>query len=167
MCVLFCLKSFFLAGTLQSGQQTRYSRRGTGEEEQGRKNSIFYGFDDELLAETFGVDQETASRLKGRDDQRGHIVRAERFNLVLPGEEERERYPENGLEETLCTAKLRHNLDEPSRADVYNPRGGRISTLNSQSLPILGFLRLSAEKGFLYRVKSIPSPNLISPIIRD
>ncbi|KAG8370422.1 hypothetical protein BUALT_Bualt14G0115200 [Buddleja alternifolia] len=57
----------------------------------------------------------------------------------------------NGIEETICTAKLRVNLDQPSRADMYNPRGGRIATLNSRKLPILSWLRLSAEKGVLYR----------------
>lgn len=85
-------------------------------------------------------------------------MRAERLDIVLPGEEEEERWERdpysgaNGLEETLCTAKLRENLDEPARADVYNPHGGRISSLNSLTLPVLSWLRLSAEKGVLYRV---------------
>ncbi|KAL0388431.1 UNVERIFIED_CONTAM: 11S globulin seed storage protein 1 [Sesamum radiatum] len=127
------------------------------EAQQGGTNNIFNGFDDEILADAFGVDVQTARRLKGQDDLRGRIVRAERFDIVLPGEEEEERWERdpysgaNGLEETLCTAKLRVNLDEPARADVYNPRGGRISSLNSQTLPILSWLRLSAEKGVLYR----------------
>ncbi|GAA0140398.1 hypothetical protein LIER_01754 [Lithospermum erythrorhizon] len=57
----------------------------------------------------------------------------------------------NGLEETFCTMKLRENIEHPSRTDVYNPNGGRIATVNSQTLPILNHLRLSAEKGTLYR----------------
>lgn len=106
------------------------------------------------------MDRETARKLRSENDDRGQIVRAERFNIVFPGQGEEEERREgrpwnaNGFEETFCTAKLRHNIDEPSRADVYTPRGGRISSLNSQKLPILSFLRLSAEKGVLYRVKS-------------
>ncbi|KAI3469777.1 hypothetical protein Pfo_026440 [Paulownia fortunei] len=148
-------RNFFLAGNPQGGKQSYYGQK-EREEEQGQKNNIFNGFDEELLAEIFSVDLETARKLKGRDDQRGRIVRAERFNIVFPGEEEEEgrergQWRANGLEETVCTAKLRENLDEPTRADIYNPRGGRISTLNSQKLPILSWLRLSAEKGVLYR----------------
>ncbi|KAK4405887.1 11S globulin seed storage protein 1 [Sesamum angolense] len=149
-------RHFFLAGNPQGGRQSYFGQRET-EAQQGGTNNIFNGFDDEILADAFGVDVQTARRLKGQDDLRGRIVRAERFDIVLPGEEEEERWERdpysgaNGLEETLCTAKLRVNLDEPARADVYNPRGGRISSLNSQTLPILSWLRLSAEKGVLYR----------------
>ncbi|KAL0376795.1 UNVERIFIED_CONTAM: 11S globulin seed storage protein 1 [Sesamum calycinum] len=149
-------RHFFLAGNPQGGRQSYFGPRET-EAQQGGTNNIFNGFDDEILADAFGVDVQTARRLKGQDDLRGRIVRAERFDIVLPGEEEEERWERdpysgaNGLEETLCTAKLRVNLDEPARADVYNPRGGRISSLNSQTLPILSWLRLSAEKGVLYR----------------
>ncbi|KAK4427811.1 11S globulin seed storage protein 1 [Sesamum alatum] len=150
-------RHFFLAGNPQGGRQSYFGRRETQEQE-GRTNNIFNGFDDEILADAFGVDVQTARRLKGQDDMRGRIVRAERFNIVFPGQEAEERWerdqpysPANGFEETLCTAKLRENLDEPTRADVYNPRGGRISSLNSLTLPILSWLRLSAEKGVLYR----------------
>ncbi|KAI5395202.1 legumin B-like [Lathyrus oleraceus] len=58
---------------------------------------------------------------------------------------------ENGLEETICSAKIRENIARPSRADLYNPRAGRISTVNSLTLPILRNLRLSAEYVLLYR----------------
>ncbi|KAL2230086.1 UNVERIFIED_CONTAM: 11S globulin seed storage protein Jug r 4 [Sesamum indicum] len=149
-------RHFFLAGNPQGGRQSYFGRPQT-EKQQGGTNNIFNGFDDEILADAFGVDVQTARRLKGQDDLRGRIVRAERLDIVLPGEEEEERWERdpysgaNGLEETLCTAKLRENLDEPARADVYNPHGGRISSLNSLTLPVLSWLRLSAEKGVLYR----------------
>lgn len=115
------------------------------------------GFDEELLAEVFNIDRESARKLKSENDERGQIVNADKFDIVLPREEEEEemRYMGNGLEETFCTVKLRENLDEASRADIYNPRGGRISSLNSQKLPILNYLRLSAEKGVLHRVNTL------------
>ncbi|OMO95436.1 11-S seed storage protein, plant [Corchorus olitorius] len=56
----------------------------------------------------------------------------------------------NGLEETYCTMRLRHKTDS-SFADIFNPRAGRITTINSFNLPVLGDLQLSAERGVLYR----------------
>ncbi|WJX12211.1 Legumin type B [Trifolium repens] len=58
---------------------------------------------------------------------------------------------ENGLEETICSAKIRENIARPERADLYNPRAGCISTVNSLTLPILRRLRLSAEYVRLFR----------------
>ncbi|XP_019462301.1 PREDICTED: legumin type B-like isoform X2 [Lupinus angustifolius] len=69
-------------------------------------------------------------------------------------EEEEEQSPprsRNGLEETICTAILRENIADPTRADLYNPTAGRISTANSLTLPILGWFQLSAEYVNLYR----------------
>ncbi|KAL6519906.1 hypothetical protein OROMI_032800 [Orobanche minor] len=156
-------RNFFLAGSPRGRTRSHPGRRERGEEEEAQRNNIFYGIDEELLAEVFSVDIETARKLRGRGDQRGQIVKADRFSIVLPEEEEeemreREQYSANGLEETLCTTKLKVNLDAPTEADTYNPRGGRISTLNSQKLPILRWLRLSAEKGVLYR-KAILAPH--------
>ncbi|CAA0817417.1 12S seed storage protein CRA1 [Striga hermonthica] len=143
-------RNFFLAGNPRGGPQ---GQKGQQQQEESDRSNIFSSFDDQLLAEIFNIDTKTARNLKGQNDQRGQIVRAERFNVVLPEEGlEEERMREgNGLEETLCTKKLKTNIDSPAHADVYNPRGGRITTLNSQKLPILSWLRLSAEKGILYR----------------
>ncbi|GFP83367.1 11s globulin subunit beta [Phtheirospermum japonicum] len=145
-------RNFFLAGSPRGGTQSYPGQREKGEEE-AQRNNIFYGFEEDFLADIFNVNTETARKLRGRDDQRGQIVRAERFNIVLPeeAEERRQYYPDNGMEETMCTQKLRVSLDKPTSSDIYTPRGGRISTLNSQKLPILRSLRLSAEKGVLYR----------------
>lgn len=105
-----------------------------------------------------------ARRLQGQDDMRGHIVSVqERLRVIRPpfSQEQEEQQEQgqygrgpmtNGIEETICTAKVRENIDNPSRADIYNPRAGRLSTVNSFTLPILSFLRLSAARGVLYRV---------------
>ncbi|XP_075477555.1 legumin B-like [Primulina tabacum] len=162
-------RKFFLAGKPQASQsqgEYRESRRsreqgsqgGRGREEEQEKGNIFAGFDQDLLAEALDVDTQIINKLQSREDERGVIVRAEKLRLALPEfEEEREREREpgrggyNGLEETFCSAKIRENIDHPARADVYNPRGGRLSTVNSHSLPILSYLRLSAQKGVLYK----------------
>ncbi|KAL0349032.1 UNVERIFIED_CONTAM: 11S globulin seed storage protein 1 [Sesamum angustifolium] len=163
-------RRFFLAGNPQTaqfqGQQEReQGPRGEGwkgqEEGQGKSN-IFSGFNEEFLAESFNIDPQLVRKLQSREDNRGIIVRAERpLRLVLPeyGREEQERQWQqgrgggyvNGLEETICSLKIRQNIEHVSTTHSYNPRGGRISTINSQTLPILGQLRLSAEKGVLYR----------------
>jgi hypothetical protein len=71
------------------------------------------------------------------------------------GKESREKQRtrgQNGLEETICSARIVENIARPARADLYNPRAGRISDVNSLTLPILRNLRLSAEYVLLYRV---------------
>jgi len=60
----------------------------------------------------------------------------------------------NGMEETICSVRLRENLEDPERADVYTVRGGRIRTLTSFDLPILRHLQLSAKRGYLYKVSN-------------
>ncbi|KAA8548814.1 hypothetical protein F0562_000498 [Nyssa sinensis] len=93
------------------------------------------GFDEQILAEAFNVDAETVRKLQGQNDDRGRIVRVERgLDLVVPEreEEEEERRHQvgyNGLEETICTLKLRENIADSRRADVFNPRGGRNAIL--------------------------------------
>ncbi|CAK8571959.1 unnamed protein product [Lathyrus sativus] len=64
---------------------------------------------------------------------------------------QRSKGGKNGLEETICSVKIRENIARPSRTDLYNSRAGRISTVNSLTLPILRNLRLSAEYVRLYR----------------
>ncbi|KAG6384357.1 hypothetical protein SASPL_155834 [Salvia splendens] len=106
--------------------------------------------------------RETQNPLKGSKacverqgtDERGIIVLAEKLRMVLPDDYEsqapRRGRPYNGLEETFCSHKIKKNLDHPTSADLYNPRTGRISNLNSLSLPILNYLQLSAQRGILY-----------------
>ncbi|OWM90480.1 11S globulin subunit beta-like [Punica granatum] len=179
------IRKFFLAGNPEQGflggsRRGGQSTRGRGGQQGGNFGNIFQGFDDELIAESFGVESELARRLRCEDDRRGHIVEVrEELQVIRPrqeeggrseGWEERERgrererererwwsprqgrgYSPNGLEETLCTMRLKENIENPVRADFYNPRAGRITSLNSFSLPILSYLQLSAERGVLYR----------------
>ncbi len=58
----------------------------------------------------------------------------------------------NGLEENFCTIKARVNIENPSRADSYNPRAGKISSVNSQKFPILNLIQMSATRVNLYQV---------------
>ncbi|XP_072956558.1 cocosin 1-like [Typha angustifolia] len=156
-------RHFLLAGKKQ-GQQSFFSSRES--KETSSNNNIFNGFDLELLAEALGVSRETARKLQGQDDQRGHIVRVERGLQVLKPrrteestewEEEQEeegrrrRRAANGIDEAICFMKLRENVGDPMKADLYTPGGGRITVLNSQKLPILRFIQMSANRGVLNR----------------
>ncbi|XP_058737937.1 legumin J-like [Vicia villosa] len=64
---------------------------------------------------------------------------------------EREGQKDNFLEETVCTLKLHENLADSSRADVFNPRAGRITSVNGLTLPVLRLLHLSAQWVKLYK----------------
>ncbi|KAL6978681.1 hypothetical protein U1Q18_020346 [Sarracenia purpurea var. burkii] len=155
-------RQFFLAGNPQEGQRQERELYGRRRGEQHNAGNVFSGFDTEVLAEAFGVDIETARKLQGEDDRRGHIIRVDRdLQVIRPStsreeQEEQERrreygWRDNGIEETICTARLIENINDPSRADIFNPRAGRLTTVNAFNLPILNYLRLSAEKGLLYR----------------
>jgi hypothetical protein len=74
-------------------------------------------------------------------------------------EESRERYSEdrvaligNGLDEAICSMKMKENIADPMKSDIYKPNGGRITYLNSQKLPILKYIQMSANRGVLDRV---------------
>lgn len=174
------MQRFFIAGNPQQGEQQQGQQGGARsfQKEQFQSGNVFRGFELELLAEAFGVSTETARKLQGEEDQRGHIVNIDQgLRVVRPPfsqeQEEREERQEqgqygpraNGIEETICSAKLRQNIDNPARADVYNPQAGRFTTVNSLTLPILSFLRLSAAKGVLYRVSHILLLLLLLPLV--
>ncbi|KAF9607881.1 hypothetical protein IFM89_003585 [Coptis chinensis] len=158
-------RSFYLGGNPQQQQQRqqqeqqREQGQRRGSQQETSSNNIFSGFDNRMLAEVFGVSTETARRLRGENDNRGNIVRVENeLQVIRPPrmeqeeeEQEEQRYGGNGLDESVCNLKLRQNIDNPSRADVYNPRAGRFTRLNSRKLSILSYLRLNAERGVLYR----------------
>ncbi|XP_073012187.1 cocosin 1-like [Typha latifolia] len=165
-------REFLLAGRHQRGQQ---SIEGQREYEERTGNNVLSGFDVQLLAESLGVSREVAQKLQSQNDQRGEIVRVRQgLHLLRPTiregrereeEEEEEvggQYPQeqregcreqqsNGLDETFCNLRSRENINDPSKADIYTPRGGRITRLNSQKLPILNLVQMSAVRVVLYR----------------
>ena len=168
----YFLQQFLLAGRKQRVQ--RFSVEPTHEGDSSE--NILSGFDTESLAEAMGVSRELAEKLKGRDDNRGEIVRVEEeFHVVRPSRmEEREEYEQeeererrrasvamNGLEQAFCSMRIKENINDPTRADIYNPNAGRITTLSSQKLPILRHLQLNAERGVVRRVKHVASLNFI------
>ncbi|KAI3702992.1 hypothetical protein L6452_28746 [Arctium lappa] len=147
-------KKFFLAGNPQSQEGGYGGQRpdeGWGKQklQEQESSNIFNGFDNQILQEVFNVEFNIVNQLKGQNDKRGFIVRADNLDVMTP--EKQEYQPGNGIAQTICSTQLRANIADPAHADVYNPRGGRISSLNSHKLPILNWLQLSAEKGLLYK----------------
>lgn len=156
--MLSVLQSFFLAGSPEWGQQQQKEQlrfHGEKRSEQHEFGNIFKGMSVQSLAEAFDVDEATARKLRSENDERGMIVIVEKELRVIkpPFMEEEEYYAKaNGFDETICTTKDKDNVDNPSRAAVYNPQAGRFSTVNSFTLPLLSFLQLSLAKGVLHRV---------------
>jgi hypothetical protein len=64
----------------------------------------------------------------------------------------RRQHDDNGLEETICSARLHQNIGSSSSPDIYNPQAGRIKTITSLDLPVLRWIKLSAEHGTLHKV---------------
>ncbi|XP_074575689.1 cocosin 1-like [Curcuma longa] len=167
---------------LLAGREKRSQEQSAETEERFRQHlgkNLLSGFELELLAEALGVDKQMVRRVQSQEDNRGEIVRVERGLQVLQPSrwgaeqeaqeqewEEREQaqesrdfpYQSNGLEQAYCALKNKQNIGNPVRADYYNPRAGRLTTLNSQKLPILRFIQLSAEKGVL-RQNAINAPH--------
>ncbi|TKY52739.1 Glycinin protein [Spatholobus suberectus] len=135
------------------------------EEDEEEGGSVLSGFSKHFLAQSLSTDEDVAERLRSPDGERKQIVKVKGgLSVVSPkwqeqeqDEEEEERHTKkkghvgNGLEETICTLKLHENIDHPARADFYNPRAGRISTLNSLTLPVLRLYDLSAQYVVLYK----------------
>ncbi|KAK8635652.1 hypothetical protein V6N13_004378 [Hibiscus sabdariffa] len=158
-------------------QDNRPSRKQSGsrhEQQSSSCNNLLCAFDQEFLAQAFNVDTSLIRRLQEVRGHKGSIIRVRgRLDVVSPPtmeEEEREerqqeqryrqRHPsgrDNGLEETFCAMRLKENIADPERADIFNPQAGRLSTLNRYNLPILNALGLSAERGVLYnRAGTVP-----------
>ncbi|KAJ0557631.1 putative 11-S seed storage protein, plant [Helianthus annuus] len=188
-------RRFFLAGNPQAQSQQQHrqqrqsrqqspqiTRQGRPQQQFQNSGNIFNGFTVDLLAQSFNIDQETAQKLQGQNDQRGHIVNVgQDLQIIRPPQarQERQQYQHqqgrrtrqeqgrrggrsggwsNGVEETICSMKFKENIDNPSHADFVNPQAGRIANLNSFKFPILEHLQLSAERGEL-RPNAIQSPH--------
>ncbi|KAI3782972.1 hypothetical protein L2E82_13033 [Cichorium intybus] len=155
-------RSFFLAGGTSSQRvQGQIRHPGRQQQQQGGSfdfQNIFAGFDTELLAEAFNSDPQIVRSMQ-ETGNRGLIVRVQQpMQFVTPDEETQERTPfqrrqggraANGLEETICSAKLLYNLDNQREADVFSRQAGKLNVVNEHKLPILSYLDLSAEKGHL------------------
>ncbi|KAL6217537.1 hypothetical protein ACLB2K_010754 [Fragaria x ananassa] len=159
----------------QQGEKSRHQQQQGGrsrhQQQQRQGNNIFAGFNTQLLADALNIDQQTAQQLQGQKDNRPQIVRVRgRLDFIQPPESQQEERREqgiqrqqgqqgqNGFDETFCNFRIKENIGRPSRADVFSPQAGRVSTLNSFKLPILRHLDLSAERGFLYN-NAIYSPH--------
>lgn len=115
---------------------------------------MFVGFDVELLTEAFKAEAHVIRKLQGQNDRRGNIVRLE-GDLQVPSEPQQDGLlaHRNGIEETLCSFRLKQNIGEARQADVFTPLGGRIGGVTGFDLPILkNMIKLSARRAFLYKV---------------
>ncbi|KAG6571523.1 hypothetical protein SDJN03_28251, partial [Cucurbita argyrosperma subsp. sororia] len=147
-----------IRGSFLAGGIPREERR----ELRGSKNNdlvnIYNGFDQDFLAQAYNVPTDLVRRMQ-EERSSGLIVKCDEQMSFLTPEEEEEELSEspsrreeisNGLEETICTARVQHNMNTQREADVYSREAGRINILNQLKLPILRFMGMSAEKGHLF-----------------
>eukprot|EP00253_Pinus_taeda_P031792 PITA_31792 len=170
-----------LAGQGSSSGRGRHHEEEGEEEGRGRESggNVFAGFSTRSLAETLGVNDETARRLQQNQRSRrfARVERGRRLSLPAPRSRSRSPYErerekddvagglhqynssatENGMEELVCELRVRHNADNPQDADVYVRDGGRMNIVNRYKLPVLKYLRLGAERVVLRpRAMSVP-----------
>ena len=131
-------RQFFLAGGFSSqGQQA--------------PQNVLSGFDENLLADAFNVPVEIVRNMQ--QDQRGFIVNVRGgLSMIRPDEEEEQQQQgkqPNGLEESICTLRMKRNIDNRRDVEVYSRQAGRIVVANAQNLPVLNVVDMSAEKGTL------------------
>ncbi|KQJ90041.1 hypothetical protein BRADI_4g29131v3, partial [Brachypodium distachyon] len=106
--------------------------------------NIFSGFNAQLLSQAFGINEQTSRIIQNQNDERGEIIRVDKglqFSKPASGQ-----LSPNGLEENFCSLNPRKNIEDPNRADIYNPRAGSITRLNSQNFPILNLVQMSATR---------------------
>ncbi|GER26291.1 11S globulin-like protein [Striga asiatica] len=129
-------RSFFLAENPARGQhQEQYKQRGQGRPHQQLGN-VFRGFDTKTIAEVFKVDEETARKLQGQNEERGHIVTVDEGLQVIrpPSEysrrerEEEERYyggrPSHQGDQFLISSgamDLKSSTEEPNQVEQEKP----------------------------------------------
>ncbi|KVI12373.1 hypothetical protein Ccrd_009208 [Cynara cardunculus var. scolymus] len=152
-------RPFYLAGGSASQSSTPW-QQGKGSQQQGSFNfqNIFSGFDTELLAEAFNSDPQIVRAMQ-ESRNRGLIVTVQQpMQFITPDEQQQGQSRQqqagrggglNGLEETICSEKLLYNLDSQREADVYSRQAGKLNYVNQHKLPVLAYLDLSAEKGYL------------------
>ncbi|CAK7337894.1 unnamed protein product [Dovyalis caffra] len=128
----------------QFGGQFECPRQRTQQE---RNHNVFSGFDERILAEAFNIDTRLARRMKNNNDDRS-INR--NFQAVIPPqsreEEERKVECRGSQRGRFCTTRLKHNIKDPKRANVFK-QVGRLTTVNSLILPVLGYVQFSVERG--------------------
>ncbi|MED6206182.1 hypothetical protein PIB30_024477 [Stylosanthes scabra] len=131
-------RKFFLGGKPQ-------------EEEDGEGGNMFSGLGLKTVAESLDIDRGIAGKVQGLDDGRGSIIIVEDELETLSPAVEEERGKGNGLDETVCTLRLVHQLAESVDADKYNPRAGYLTALNTPNLPVLQYVQLGVDLGVLYK----------------
>ncbi|GAB4836086.1 hypothetical protein Ancab_001003 [Ancistrocladus abbreviatus] len=117
--------------------------------------NLFQVTETEILAKVYGVSMETARMLQSKDDKRGAVVKVEnelelRMLLKFNNEEEQSKPSGNCLEESICALRFTQNIGDLTQADIYTHEGGWISTASISNLPMLRYIRLSAQRGYLY-----------------
>lgn len=150
-----------MAGGVQENESQR-AQTGLRKQRKQKFQNIFRAFDTELLAEAINIPSETVRKMQEEQTERGTIVNVrEGMSTIKPDEEEAEgrsqrgqqwweKVTRNGLEENICTMKIRTNIETQRRADIFSRQAGKVNHAGRQKLPILEYIDMSASKGTIY-----------------
>lgn len=145
---------------VEEGEEEVEEKPGTRKHREWRRERTHREGEGEGEEEEVVEERETKTRERTHHREERETRHGKREEVEEEEEEQtrtRSREPEgqkgkNALEETICTLRLHENIADPSRADIFNPRAGRITTVNSFTLPVLKLLHLSAQWVNLYKV---------------
>ncbi|KAI3721310.1 hypothetical protein L2E82_32319 [Cichorium intybus] len=130
----------------QSQSKQQQGQRQHQEQPYSNTGNILNGFDVEFLEEAFNVDRETAEKLQGQRDQRGHIVNVEReLRIIRPLQTKQEQEQEHvdvkedvevdgapvSISQTsACSFEAKGKHQQPHPHDFINPQASQILNLN-------------------------------------
>ncbi|KAK4732086.1 hypothetical protein R3W88_025074 [Solanum pinnatisectum] len=135
-------RTFYLAGGVQESESQR-AQTGLRKQSTQKFQNIFRAFDTELFAEAFDIPTEIVKKMQEEQTER------QQWWEEIIG---------NGLEENICTMKIRTNIETQRRADIFSRQAGKVNHVGRQKLSILEYIDMSASEGTIY-------PNaLMSPL---
>lgn len=153
----------FLAEVFNIDNETALKLQGEGDKREGGIAKVEGGL--QILTPPTRKKQQRRRRQREEEEEQEQQQQQEEEEEDEDEEEEEEEQQEqrrgrrrrqsgNGLEETVCTKRLRQNLGRAKSPDIFVSQAGAIKTVNSLDLPALGLLGLSADYGLLYKVNS-------------
>ncbi|XP_065850698.1 11S globulin seed storage protein Ana o 2.0101-like [Euphorbia lathyris] len=125
----------------------------------GGLTNILAGFSSKFITKAFNVTHELATKLQRQIDLRGstEYMTGGGFHLsssttTPPCPKQERKGPYNVNDESLCNINTRiAKISDPSRADLFIPRVGQLTTIDVHQLPVLESSQLSVTYTLLLK----------------
>ncbi|WCJ38323.1 Glutelin type-B 2 [Euphorbia peplus] len=111
----------------------------------GGSTNILNGFSPEFITGAFNIDNDLANKLLRKKDLRGSVTYTSDGGLHYNSPCPRHDQP-NFVDEFLCNVKSRTTkISDPSRADLFIPEVGYLTSIDALKLPVLESIQLSVS----------------------